>query len=65
MTARLVASPPFFPNRAQSAISTISTNLDARSTMTGEATLTVFPFSDDKLNASSTSGWLYPNIEGP
>ena len=56
MTAKLVASPPFLPNSAQSAISTMSTNLDARSTITGDAILTVLPLSDDDLKASSTSG---------
>ena len=58
ITAKLVASPPFLPNKAQSAISTISTNLVAKSTITGEARLTVLPCLEDELKASSTSGWL-------
>ena len=49
ITAKLVASPPFLPNKAQSAISTISTNLEARSTITGDATLTVLPLSAETL----------------
>ena len=65
MTARLVASPPFLPNKAQSAMSIISTSSVAKSTITGEARLTVLPLSEDNLKASSTSGWLYPNIDGP